>query len=123
MIKQAWDYKSEVASNNKQSPLTKGKKLLSEYYYIDLEKIALNMDEGAIMALNIMLLSSGHSIGDLEDFDKSIYDYYELGNQETETGNVVVKIKTEDGTFYTHMTLLDQVVGTFSQILLLENMY
>lgn len=102
MIKQAWDYKSEVANNNKQSLLSKGKKFLSEYYYIDLEKIALNMDENTIAALNFMVIASGHSLGDFQGFDKSIYDYYEMGIQETETGNVVVKMKTEDGTFYTH---------------------
>ena len=84
--------------SNKKDSLTKGKKLLSEYYYIDAGKIMLDRNEEASVCLEYMLLPHGHSTMNVP-FDKSIYGDTSF---ESETGNIVVKMKTEDGTYYTH---------------------
>ena len=84
--------------SNKKDSLTKGKKLLSEYYYIDAGKIMLDRNEEASMCLEYMLLTHGHSTS-VVSFDKSIYGDTSF---ESETGNIVVKMKTEEGTYYTH---------------------
>lgn len=89
MIKQAWDYKSQVVSN-KKDPLTKGKKLLSEYYYIDYLKLLMEGSEDAKMYFGMIM--------DFIAQDEFVKDNYY--NFPTEVGDIISKIKLDNDYIY-----------------------
>lgn len=89
MIKQAWNYKSQVVSNKKDS-LTKGKKILSEYYYIDYFKIIMEGSDDAKICMQVVLEFMAYN-SHVQD------DYY---NFPTEVGDIISKIKIGNNYMY-----------------------
>lgn len=82
--------------------LTKGKKILSEYYYFDLGLIQNNNIYSSIF--NIFMTVFGFSLSEFEEKDEKMNIVEEVGvtssvYDKTEVGNVILKYKIANGNY------------------------
>lgn len=110
---------SDDGGGNNNIELTKGKKILSEYYYFDLGLIQNNNNNIYSSIFNTFMTVFGFSLSESEEKDEKM-NIVEVGvtsssYDKTEVGNVILKYKIANGNYgymYDSLPLGSGVDGT-----------
>lgn len=109
---------SDDGGGNSNIELTKGKKILSEYYYFDVFKLTEGVSNGSIpsdfmqLLINYMSLDSGYNQVQKEVAYMKEIGYMNSGFGLSESNHVIYKVITEDIVIY-YEDNMPQVSGEF----------